>query len=331
MKKIVTVLLALASFAVSAQQITGAGATFPFPIYSKWASEYNKATGIRLNYQSIGSGGGVQQIKAKTVDFGATDDPMKAEELDSLGLVQFPTVIGGIVPVINVAGIKPGELKLTGPLLADIYLGKITKWNDTAIQSINPDVKLPDTDILTVHRADGSGTTFGWTNYLSKVSPEWKEKVGEGKALKWPNGQGGKGNEGVAGLVRQVKNTIGYVEYAYAKQSKLTHVQVKNSAGKFVQPDDATFAAAAANAKWNSVPGMGVILTNQPGADSWPITSATFILMYKTQKDPVAGKNVTDFFEWAFKNGNASAAELDFVPLPDAVKDQVRAVWKTIK
>ena len=320
--------LSALSFASQAVDITGAGATFPFPIYAKWAADYKAATGRAVNYQSIGSGGGVQQITAKTVDFGATDDPMSGEQLDKLGLMQFPAVIGGTVAVVNVDGVKPGQLKLTGTVLADIYLGKIKNWNDPAIQSINADLKLPATAIVVVHRSDGSGTTFGWTNYLSKVSADWKAKVGEGKAVKWPVGQGGKGNEGVAAYVKQLKNSIGYVEFAYAKQNGLAWTQLTNKDGKAVQPEQKSFAAAAANAKWDSAPGMGVVLTDQPGADSWPVTSATFILMYKDQAKPANGKAAVDFFDWAFSKGAASATALDYVPLPTAVTNEIRARWK---
>ncbi|SOE51059.1 phosphate ABC transporter substrate-binding protein PstS [Orrella dioscoreae] len=316
-----------ASFSVQAANITGAGASFPYPIYAKWAADYKAATGNAVNYQSIGSGGGQQQIIAKTVDFGASDDPLNAEKLSSNNLVQFPAVIGGAVPVINVQGVKPGELKLTGEVLANIYLGKIKKWNDKAITDLNSGVKLPDADIVVVHRSDGSGTTFLWTNYLSKVSADWKSSVGEGKAVKWPVGQGGKGNEGVAAYVGQLANSIGYVEYAYAKQNKLAWTQLQNKDGKTIQPDAAAFAAAAANADWNSAPGMGVVLTNEPGAQSWPITAATFILMQKTQGKPEQGKAVLEFFDWAFKNGAKSAADLDYVALPDEVTNQIRKVW----
>ena len=317
-----------ASLAAHAADITGAGASFPFPIYAKWAAQYNQETGNRVNYQSIGSGGGQQQIIAKTVDFGASDDPMKPDALEQNKLLQFPAIIGGTVPVINVEGIKPGELKLSGAVLADIFLAKITKWNDPAIAKLNPDVKLPNASIIVVHRSDGSGTTFGWTNYLSKVSPEWKDKVGEGKAVKWPTGQGGKGNEGVAAYVRQLKNSIGYVEYAYAKQNNLSWTQLQNQDGNYVQPSQEAFAAAAANADWNSVPGMGVVLTGQPGAQSWPVTSASFILVHKAQDKPENGKAVLEFFDWAFKNGDKAAAELDYVPMPDTVVEQIGAAWK---
>jgi len=318
-----------ASMAAHAADITGAGASFPYPIYAKWADQYHKETGNRVNYQSIGSGGGQQQIIAKTVDFGASDDPMKADALEKNDLFQFPAIVGGTVPVINVDGIKPGELKLSGEIVADIFLAKITKWNDPAITAMNPDVKLPDAAIIVVHRSDGSGTTFGWTNYLSKVSADWKDKVGEGKAVKWPTGQGGKGNEGVAAYVRQLKNSIGYVEYAYAKQNNLSWTQLKNLDGQFVQPTQAAFAAAAANADWKSAPGMGVVLTNEPGADSWPVTSASFILVHKKQDKPENGKEVLAFFDWAFKNGDKMAEELDYVPMPDAVTNQIAEAWKT--
>ncbi|MGB6105234.1 MAG: phosphate ABC transporter substrate-binding protein PstS [Pusillimonas sp.] len=318
-----------ATLAAQAADITGAGASFPYPIYAKWADQYHKETGNRINYQSIGSGGGQQQIIAKTVDFGASDDPMKGEALDKDGLFQFPAIVGGTVPVINVDGIKPGELKLSGEIVADIFLAKITKWNDPAIVAINPDVKLPDASIIVVHRSDGSGTTFGWTNYLSKVSADWKDKVGEGKAVKWPTGQGGKGNEGVAAYVRQLKNSIGYVEYAYAKQNNLSWTQLQNLDGKFVQPTQEAFAAAAANADWKSAPGMGVVLTNEPGAESWPVTSASFILVHKKQDKPENGREVLAFFDWAFKNGDKMAEELDYVPMPDAVTEQIAEAWKT--
>ncbi len=322
--------VALSAAALSAQavDITGAGASFPYPAYAKWAAQYHKETGSRINYQSIGSGGGQQQIIAKTVDFGASDDPMKAADLTENNLLQFPAIIGGVVPVINVNGIKPGELKISGEVLANIYLKKITKWNDDATKALNPDVELPNASIIVVHRSDGSGTTFNWTNYLSKVSSEWKETVGEGKAVKWPVGQGGKGNEGVAAYVRQLKNSIGYVEYAYAKQNNLSWTQMQNKDGNFVQPSQDTFAAAAANADWSSAPGMGVVLTDEPGADSWPITAASFILMHKNQDKPNNGKAVLEFFDWAFKNGKEMAAELDYVPMPDSVVTQIQDAWK---
>jgi len=323
------VALSAAALSAHAIDITGAGASFPYPAYAKWAAKYNEETGHRVNYQSIGSGGGQQQIIAKTVDFGASDDPMKGPDLEENSLLQFPAIIGGVVPVINVNGIKPGELKLSGSVLADIYLKKITKWDDEAIKALNPDLKLPSASIIVVHRSDGSGTTFNWTNYLSKVSADWKETVGEGKAVKWPVGQGGKGNEGVAAYVRQLKNSIGYVEYAYAKQNNLSWTQLQNKDGNFVQPSEETFAAAAANADWSSAPGMGVVLTDEPGADSWPITAASFILMHKTQSKPENGKAVLEFFDWAFKNGKEMASELDYVPMPDSVTEQIAELWKS--
>lgn len=324
-----TVGIAFSAIALSAQavNITGAGASFPYPVYAKWAAAYHKETGKQVNYQSIGSGGGQQQIIAKTVDFGASDDPMKGEALDKDNLLQFPAIIGGTVPVVNIDGIEPGQLKLSGAVLADIYLGKITKWNDQAIQALNEGLRLPANSIVVVHRSDGSGTTFGWTNYLSKVSEDWKNKVGEGKAVKWPTGQGGKGNEGVAAYVRQLKDSIGYVEYAYAKQNKLSWTQLQNKDGKFVQPSQESFAAAAANADWNSAPGMGVILTDEPGADSWPVTAASFILMHKDQDKPENARAVLNFFDWAFNNGADMASELDYVPLPSEVTTQIQKQW----
>lgn len=316
---------------VSASEITGAGATFPYPIYAKWADAYKKATDIGLNYQSIGSGGGIKQITAKTVDFGASDMPMKLEDLQKNGLVQFPAIMGGVVPVYNLQGIKAGSLKFTGQLIADIYLGKVKKWNDPAIAALNKDIKLPDQDISVVHRSDGSGTTFLFTNYLSKVSQDWKEKVGEGTAVQWPAGVGGKGNEGVAAYIKQINGAIGYVEYAYAKQNHLSYGPVQNRDGKFVEPDDETFKAAAANADWAKTPGMGVLLTNQPGARSWPITGASFILMHKVQENPENARQTLKFFEWSFKNGQKMAAELDYVPMPESVVKLNQTAWKEIK
>jgi len=329
--KQVSVGVALGTVAVAAQaaDITGAGASFPYPVYAKWAAKYQEVTGNRVNYQSIGSGGGQQQIIAKTVDFGASDDPMGGDKLKENGLFQFPAIIGGTVPVVNIDGIKPGQLKLTSKVLADIFLGKVTKWDDAAIKAANPDLKLPSASIIVVHRSDGSGTTFGWTNYLSKVSADWKEKVGEGKAVKWPTGQGGKGNEGVSAYVRQLKNSIGYVEYAYAKQNNLAWASMQNQAGKFVQPSQSAFAAAAANADWKSAPGMGVVLTNEPGADSWPVTSASFILLHKSQDKPERAVEVLKFFNWAFQNGQKMAEDLDYVPLPKAVTDMIAEGWKS--
>ncbi len=308
-----------------AQDITGAGATFPAPIYAKWADAYNKATGARMNYQSVGSGAGIRQIKAKTVEFGASDMPLKDEELAKDGMVQFPMVIGGVVPVVNIKGITPGQMKLTGEVLGDIYLGKITQWNDPAITALNPGVKLPDSAIAPVRRADGSGTTFLFTNYLSKVNPEWKSKVGEGTAVNWPAGAGGKGNEGVSAFVQRLPNSIGYVEYAYAKQNKMSHVMLENKDGSFVNPDEASFKAAAAGAEWDK--SFYQVLTGQPGKDAWPITGATFILMYKKPENPESSANALKFFDWAYANGDKMASELDYVPMPDSVKSMVRKQW----
>ena len=311
------------------QEATGAGASFPAPLYSKWAADYHKATGVKINYQSVGSSAGVKQIEAKTVDFGASDEPLKDEDLAKKGLVQFPTVIGGIVPVVNIKGIAPGQLKLSGQVLGDIYLGKITKWNDAAIVALNPGVALPDATIAPVRRADGSGTTFGFTNYLSKVNAEWKEKVGEGKAVNWPTGAGGKGNEGVAAFVGRLPNSIGYVEYAYVKQNKLTYTLLQNSTGAFVSPDDATFKAAAAGADWSK--SFYQILTNQPGKEAWPITSATFILMHTKQEKPEQAAAALKFFQWAYQSGDQTAAGLDYVPMPEPVKQVIYKSWGGIK
>jgi phosphate transport system substrate-binding protein len=321
---------ASAAFAVSAQaaDITGAGATFPYPIYAKWAEMYKKASGNGLNYQSVGSGAGIKQIKAKTVDFGASDMPLAADELNKEGLFQFPAIMGGVVPVVNLDGIAPGQLKLTGPVVADIYLGKVTKWNDPAIAALNPGIKLPATDITVVHRADGSGTSFLFTDYLSKSSPEFKSKVGAGTAVKWATGVGGKGNEGVAANVQRIKGSIGYVEWAYAKKNKMSHTQLKNRDGSFLQPDDDAFKAAAANADWAKAPGFAVVLTDQPGKASWPITGASYILMHKVQADAAKGKEVLKFFDWAYKNGGAAATELDYVPMPATVTSLVESQWK---
>lgn len=311
--------------AAFAENVTGAGASFPAPVYAKWADAYNKATGAQVNYQSVGSGAGIKQIKAKTVDFGASDAPLKDDALKEDGLIQFPTVIGGVVPVVNIKGITPGQLKITGQVLGDIFLGKIKNWDDPAIMAINPGVKLPDAQIAVVRRADGSGTTFNFTNYLSKVNPEWKEKVGEGTAVNWPTGAGGKGNEGVSAFVQRLPNSIGYVEYAYAKQNKMSYTMMKNEAGKFVSPDDSSFKAAAANADWKQ--SFYQVLTNQPGADSWPITAATFILMHKVQDKPEAAVSVLKFFEWDYDHGDKLATELDYVPMPDSVKTLIRQLW----
>ena len=313
----------------AAQEATGAGASFPAPLYSKWAADYNKATGVKINYQSVGSSAGLKQIEAKTVDFGASDEPLKDADLQAKGLVQFPTVIGGIVPVVNIQGIQPGQLKLNGQVLGDIYLGKITHWNDPAITALNPGVNLPNAKITPVRRADGSGTTFGFTNYLSKVNAEWKEKVGEGKAVNWPTGAGGKGNEGVAAFVGRLPNSIGYVEYAYVKQNKLTFTLLQNSSGAFVTPDDATFKAAAAGADWSK--SFFQILTNQPGKDAWPITSATFILMHAKQEKPEQAAAALKFFQWAYQSGDQTAAGLDYVPMPEPVKQVIYKSWGNIK
>jgi len=317
-------LIAVSPFA-TAQDVTGAGATFPAPIYAKWADAYHKATGARINYQSVGSGAGIKQIKSKTVDFGASDMPLSDEDLAKDGLLQFPTVIGGVVPVVNIAGIKPGQIKLTGQALGDIYLGKITKWNDPAITALNPGVALPDAVISPVRRADGSGTTFIFTNYLSKVNPEWKAKVGEGTAVNWPAGAGGKGNEGVAAFVQRLPNSIGYVEYAYVKQNKMTYTKMKNRDGVFVEPNDTAFKAAAAGADWNKT--FNQVTTDQPGKDAWPLTNPTYILMYKSQDKAANASNSLKFFDWAYNNGDKMADELDYVPLPDSVKALVRKQW----
>ncbi|MGS0754814.1 phosphate ABC transporter substrate-binding protein PstS [Roseateles sp. GG27B] len=308
-----------------AQDVTGAGASFPAPVYAKWADAYNKATGARINYQSVGSGAGIRQIKAKTVDFGASDAPLTDEELAKDGLIQFPTVIGGVVPVVNIKGIAPGQLRITGTVLGDIYLGKIVKWNDVAITALNPGVALPDAQITVVRRADGSGTTFIFTNYLSKVNEEWKSKVGEGAAVNWPAGAGGKGNEGVSAYVMRLQNSIGYVEYSYAKQNKMSYVQMRNKAGNFVAPTDVGFKAAAAGAEWSK--SFYQILTEQAGKDSWPITGATFILMHKLQDKPANATNTLKFFDWAFTSGDKMADDLDYVVLPDSVKNLVRKQW----
>jgi len=323
--------LSVGAGSAAAADITGAGATFPYPIYAKWAAAYKKATGTGMNYQSIGSGGGIKQISAKTVDFGASDKPLKPEDLSKGGLMQFPAIMGGVVPVINVKGIGPGQVKLTGALLGDIYLGKVKKWNDPAVQAVNPGVSLPNKAISVVHRSDGSGTTFLFTNYLSKVSSAWKSAVGAGTAVKWPTGVGGKGNEGVANYVSRIAGSIGYVEYAYAKQNKLSYALMENRAGKFVAPDQKSFKAAAAGADWAHAPGMYVILTDQPGAGSWPITGASFILMHTVQDKPANAKEVLQFFSWAFKNGDGMASELDYVSMPDSVVSLIQASWKNIK
>jgi phosphate transport system substrate-binding protein len=312
----------------AAADITGAGATFPYPIYAKWAEAYKAKTGVGMNYQSIGSGGGIAQIKAKTVDFGASDMPLKPEDLQAAGLVQFPAVIGGVVPIVNIDGVAPGAMKLSGAVLGDIYLGKIKKWNEKAIADLNAGVRLPDEPITVVRRSDGSGTTFIWTDYLSKVNDEWKTKVGASTAVAWPEGVGGKGNEGVAAYVQRIKGSIGYVEYAYAKRNKMAHVSVQNKDGQFVQPDDSTFQAAAAYADWKNAPGFYQILTNQPGKTTWPITGASFILMHAKQDKPQNAAEVLKFFDWSFRNGQKMAEDLDYVPLPPEVTQVVEASWK---
>lgn len=329
LKAIVAAGLVAASTSAFAADITGAGATFPFPIYSKWADAYKKETGNGLNYQSIGSGAGIKQILAKTVTFGATDAPLKADKLDKEGLAQWPMVMGAIVPVVNIDGIKSGELVFSGQILGDIYLGKITKWDDPAIAKLNPKVKLPSAAITVVRRSDGSGTTFNFTDYLSKANAEWKSKVGEGTAVEWPVGVGAKGNEGVAGNISQTKNSIGYVEYAYAKQNKLTYAGMVNKAGKTVQPTIAAFQAAASNADWSKAPGYYLILTDQPGDASWPITAATFILMYKEPVDKAASAEAVKFFKWAFEHGDKMAEELDYIPMPDSVVKLIEKTWSS--
>ena len=322
--------MALMSWSVSsvAQEITGAGATFPAPIYAKWAADYNKATGIKVNYQSVGSGAGIKQIDSKTVDFGASDMPQTDEVLAQKGQFQFPAVIGGTVPVINIKGIAPGQMKLDGQVLGDIYLGKITKWNDAAIKALNPTLPLPDTAISPVRRADGSGTTFNFTNYLSRVHPDWKAKVGEGTAVNWPVGAGGKGNEGVAAFVNRLPNSIGYVEYSYVKQNKMTYVVMKNKDGVFVTPSDTSFAAAAAGADWNK--SFYQLITDQPGKNAWPISTATFILMHLKQDKPANATEVFKFFTWAYKNGDQTAAALDYVPMPDNVIGSIEKSWSKV-
>jgi phosphate transport system substrate-binding protein len=335
MKKLLTILFfSFLSQVANAAEITGAGATFPYPIYAKWAEAYFKATGNTLNYQSIGSSGGIRQINNKTVTFGASDAPVKGEDLDKLGQIQFPAIIGGTVPVINLDGFKAGELRITGPVLAEVFMGNITKWNDDKLVKLNPGKSLPNTNITVVHRADGSGTTFNWTDYLSGISPEWDKRVGRGAAVKWPatSSVGGKGNEGVAANVNRIKGSIGYVEYAYVKKNNMNYMKLQNKSGNFVDPDDATFAAAAAGADWFSVPGMGLSIVNQGGKDTWPVTTASFIIMYKDPVDKKASQEVIKFFDWAFKNGAKLSAELDYVHLPESLQNQIRSkVWSQIK
>jgi phosphate transport system substrate-binding protein len=339
-KRIILKSIAAAAFAsvamgsALAADITGAGATFPFPIYAKWAEAYKKETGTGLNYQSIGSSGGLKQIRAKTVTFGASDAPVKGDDLDKDGMIQFPAIIGGTVPVINLEGFKPGELRVTGPVLAEMFLGKITKWNDAKLVALNPGKTLPDASITIVHRADGSGTTFNWTDYLSAVSKEWADSVGKGAAVKWPaaSSVGGKGNEGVAANVTRVKGALGYVEYAYVKKNNMTFMQLQNADGKYVSPDDKAFASAAAGADWFSVPGMGISMVNAKGAESWPVSTASFILMYKDPADKAASAEVLKFFDWAFKSGKQMAADLDYVALPDSLTASIRTkVWTQIQ
>ena len=321
-------MLLLACGVASAADLTGAGATFPYPIYAKWAEAYKAATGIGLNYQSIGSGGGIRQIKAKTVDFGASDMPLKPEELEKEGLIQFPAIIGGVVPVVNIDGVEPGQLKLTSDVVANIHLGKITKWNDKSIAELNPSITLPAINITVVHRSDGSGTTFVWCDYLSKSNVEFGKIVGAGTAVKWPVGVGGKGNEGVAANVQRIKGSFGYVEYAYAKKNKISHAQLKNRDGNFVQPSDDTFKAAAAGADWANAPGMYLLLTNQTGKDSWPATGASFILMHKQQADALTGRAILKFFDWSYKNGAKMSEELEYVHMPQSVIKLVQDNWR---
>ena len=334
MKKIIATLLASVALVAHSADITGAGATFPYPIYSKWAEAYKKDTGIGLNYQSIGSSGGIRQINAKTVAFGATDAPVSGENLDKNAQVQFPAIIGGTVPVVNLEGFKPGELRITGPVMVDMFLGNITKWNDPKFAALNPGKKLPDELITIVHRADGSGTTFNWTDYLSTVSKEFNDRVGKGAAVKWPaaSSVGGKGNEGVAANVNRIKGSLGYVEYAYVKKNNMTFLQLQNKSGKYVSPDDVTFAAAADGADWFSVPGMGVSIVDQKNPNAWPVSSASFIIMYKNPDKKDESQEVLKFFDWAFKNGRKMSEELDYVHLPDSLTKQIRErVWSQIK
>ena len=321
-------LIFVVPLAAQVKQINGAGASFPYPVYSQWAHAYHNAKGVQVNYQSIGSGGGIAQIRAKTVNFGGTDIPMKEEELNEAGLIQFPTVMGGVVPIFNVKGIKPGEMRLTPEVLTDIFLGKIRTWNDPKIRKLNPSLKLPKTKITAVRRSDGSGTTWIFTNYLSKVSKEWEKKVGNASAVQWPVGVGGKGNEGVAAYVGRINGSIGYVEFAYALTNNLSYVQLRNREGAYVRPTIESFQSAAANADWNNAPGFYMVLTDQPGKDSWPITGATYILMHKDQPDTATASAVLDFFDWCYKNGNDSAIKLHYVPMPESVIKAVHDHWK---
>ncbi|WP_109483038.1 phosphate ABC transporter substrate-binding protein PstS [Paraburkholderia sp. C35] len=330
MKKILLAASLIGALSLSvahATDVTGAGSTFAAPIYTKWADAYQKTGGGRINYQGIGSSGGIKQVLAKTVDFAGSDAPLKDDELAKDGLFQFPTVVGGVVPVVNLPGMKPGALVLSGPVLGDIFLGKIKKWNDPAIAALNPGVKLPDTDIAVVRRADGSGTSFIWTHYLAQVNPEWKSKGGEGTTVNWPTGTGGKGNDGVAAFVQRLPGAIGYVEWAYAKQNKMTYTSLKNAAGAVVEPKTETFKAAAAGADWSK--SFYQILTNEPGKDAWPVVGATFVLVHASQDKPDRGKETLKFFDWAFKNGNQTAQELDYITLPDGVVSEIRTQWKT--
>ena len=313
--------------AAQAADITGAGATFVFPVMSKWSADYNAATGHRINYQSIGSGGGIAQMKANTVDFGSSDAPLAPADLAASNMIQFPLVMGGIVPVVNLAGVAPGQIKFTGPLLADIYLGKVTKWNDPAITALNPGLALPDQRITVVHRSDGSGTTFNFVNYLSKVSPEWKTKVGEGTSVRWPVGVGGKGNEGVTAYVKQIKGAIGYIELSYALTNKVPYATMKNASGQFVQASNASIQAAAASAEWATSKDFYLVVTNAPGAESWPIAATNFILMSKQPKNAEGNKQAREFFAWVYENGDKSATDLGYVPLPDALVAQIKAYW----
>ena len=334
MKKFLLTLLTAVAVTVHAADITGAGATFPYPVYAKWAEAYKKETGVSLNYQSIGSSGGIRQINSKTVTFGATDAPVSGENLDKMGQVQFPAIIGGTVPVVNLDGFKPGELRITGPVMAEVFMGSISKWNDPKLVALNPGKRLPDQPITVVHRADGSGTTFNWTDYLTTVSKEWADRVGRGAAVKWPasTSVGGKGNEGVAANVNRIKGSIGYVEYAYVKKNNMTFIQLQNKAGRYVSPDDLTFAAAADGADWFSVPGMGLSIVDQRNPNAWPVSSASFIIMYKDPADKKVSQEVLKFFDWAFKNGKNMSEELDYVHLPVTLQTQIRQrVWIQIK
>jgi phosphate transport system substrate-binding protein len=334
MKKLLVTLIATLSLHAGASDITGAGATFPYPIYAKWAEAYKRETGIGLNYQSIGSSGGIRQINARTVTFGATDAPVKGEDLDKQGQVQFPAIIGGTVPIVNLDGFKPGELRITGTVMAEVFMGTITKWNDPRLTALNPGKALPDLMITVVHRADGSGTTFNWTDYLTAVSPEWATRVGRGAAVKWPaaSSVGGKGNEGVAANVNRIKGSIGYVEYAYVKKNNMVFLQLQNRTGRWISPDDLTFAAAADGADWFSIPGMGLSIVDQKNPNAWPVSSASFIIMYKEPADKRASQEVLKFFDWAFRNGRKMSEELDYVHLPTSLQDQIRQrVWSQIK